>query len=754
MGNNTLLHNLQIKCLVYLVVASTVFGQVIYVDSDAVGNNDGSSWPNAYKYLQDALANANSASKPVEIRVAQGIYKPDRNSVHPDGNGDRSASFQLINGVTLKGGYAGPRISLSGADPNARDVDAYETILSGDLNGDDIDVNDPCDLLRAPNRTDNSFTVVSGSKTDRTAILDGFTITGGHLFVVPFGGVIPGPGPGAVGGAGMYNYYGSPTVVRCTFCGNATIQLGGGLCNSNGSNPSLLNCRFIKNYAEAGGGMCNSASSPKLTNCQFQNNYGSSRGGGVDNSLNSSPILRNCSFSRNSTSQNYVGTQHGGGMYNRGKPTLIDCIFSKNYAAVGGGMFNSEGSTSMLDNCEFSGNSASFSGGGMYNSSESATRLSNCKFRRNTSGGAGGGLLNRYNSKLTLANCIFTSNAAGSQGGGMAAGNSTLVNCIFAGNSATRGGGIYDSNSTLTNCTFTKNLAKEMGGGLWFFRSYNPPATLANCILWGNTPGEVYVQYGSPVITYSDVQGGWSGEGNTDKDPCFADPGYWDPNGTPQDPNDDFWVDGDYHLKSQAGRWDDNEGRWTKDDVTSHCIDAGDLNTPIGLEPFPNGGRINMGAYGGTEQASKSYFGEPVCEIIVAGDINGDCKVNLIDFAFMALQWQEDNTSEPPGQATNPSPHDGATRVSTNTDLVWTAGANTVSHDIYFGTDKTAITNADRKSSEYEGNRTATGFDPGQLTVDTTYYWRIDEVGYGCTTTGRVWGFSTTYRPGPQPPPP
>jgi len=49
-----------------------------------------------------------------------------------------------------------------------------------------------------------------------------------------------------------------------------------------------------------------------------------------------------------------------------------------------------------------------------------------------------------------------------------------------------------------------------------------------------------------------------------------------------------------------------------------------------------------MGAYGGTAEASKSYFGEPVCETIVAGDINGDCKVNLIDFAFMAFHWLEE----------------------------------------------------------------------------------------------------------------
>jgi len=60
---------------------------------------------------------------------------------------------------------------------------------------------------------------------------------------------------------------------------------------------------------------------------------------------------------------------------------------------------------------------------------------------------------------------------------------------------------------------------------------------------------------------------------------------------------------------------------------------------PIGREPYPNGGIINMGAYGGTAEASKSYFGKPPCEIIVAGDINGDCEVNFKDFAIMGLHW-------------------------------------------------------------------------------------------------------------------
>ncbi|MHC4740911.1 MAG: hypothetical protein ACYS8Z_03305 [Planctomycetota bacterium] len=78
------------------------------------------------------------------------------------------------------------------------------------------------------------------------------------------------------------------------------------------------------------------------------------------------------------------------------------------------------------------------------------------------------------------------------------------------------------------------------------------------------------------------------------------------------------------------------------DEMTSPCIDAGDPMSPIGYEPFPNGGIINMGAYGGTAEAGKSYFAKPLCEIIVAGDINGDCRVDFLDFQLMGMHWLED----------------------------------------------------------------------------------------------------------------
>lgn len=144
-----------------------------------------------------------------------------------------------------------------------------------------------------------------------------------------------------------------------------------------------------------------------------------------------------------------------------------------------------------------------------------------------------------------------------------------------------------------------------------------PSAAIINTILWGSDDAIYVSKHVQVNVTYSDIQGGWPGKGNIDVDPLFANPVNWSPD-TPHDSNDP-WVAGDYHLKSQAGRWDPN--------------------SPVGEEPFPNGGRINMGAYGGTAEACKSYFGEPACETIIPGDINGDCKVDFKDLAILTQHW-------------------------------------------------------------------------------------------------------------------
>jgi hypothetical protein len=145
-------------------------GKTIYVDDDAAGANDGLNWENAYIYLQDALADANSAEKPVEIRVAQGVYKPDQGAGITGGKW--GADFQLINGVAIRGGFAGDGT----IEPDARSIEVYETILSGDLAGDDADVYDLDKFSDHPTRAENSHNVVCGNDTDQTAVLDGVTV--------------------------------------------------------------------------------------------------------------------------------------------------------------------------------------------------------------------------------------------------------------------------------------------------------------------------------------------------------------------------------------------------------------------------------------------------------------------------------------------------------------------------------------------------------------------------------------------------
>jgi len=90
-----------------------------------------------------------------------------------------------------------------------------------------------------------------------------------------------------------------------------------------------------------------------------------------------------------------------------------------------------------------------------------------------------------------------------------------------------------------------------------------------------------------------------------------------------------------------------------------------------------------------------------------------------------------------PGKATSPSPGNGTTDIDINANLSWTAGSDTESHDVYFGTDSTP------DSSEFQGNQPGTTFEPGTLSTNTTYYWRIDEKNATGTTTGDVWSFTT-----------
>jgi len=153
---------------------------------------------------------------------------------------------------------------------------------------------------------------------------------------------------------------------------------------------------------------------------------------------------------------------------------------------------------------------------------------------------------------------------------------------------------------SIINNTIVHNRpnALYLGPTPWIWGSDSSPPVLNN-VIWEN---EIYVSwYVYPEdydIRFNNIQGGFEiegeeegeeGEGNIDVAPHFADPG-----------------NRDYHLKSQAGRWDSVSQTWMQDDITSPCIDAGEPGPSVGSEPSPNGDIINMGAYGGTDEASKS----------------------------------------------------------------------------------------------------------------------------------------------------
>ena len=243
----------------------------------------------------------------------------------------------------------------------------------------------------------------------------------------------------------------------------------------------------------------------------------------------------------------------------------------------------------------------------------------------------GGGIFN-YRSDTLIVNCKISKNYAVSDSAGMyngAEGTSsdpTLIGCIFTENQTPgRGGGLhsYSGNPTLINCTFVYNHGAYRGGGMNNEVGY---PIVINCIFWGNVPDEIYDSLSRVTVSYCDIQNGWSGLGNIDVDPCFADP-----------------CNGDYHLQSEAGRWDPSQNQWITDANTSRCIDAGNPGTPLGNEPNDvNNQRINMGVYGGTSEASKTPAGwSLLC------NLTNDGIVNSGDFAAQASDWQGQEEEQP-----------------------------------------------------------------------------------------------------------
>jgi parallel beta-helix repeat protein len=427
---------------------------VLYVDENATGpTHDGSNWCYAYLEVFEAL---NAAGSGCTIRVADGTYLPDTSGLADP----REATFSLLTGVTIEGGYAG----CGAAYPDNRDTEATPTILSGDLNGDD-----------GPDFAyydENVYHVVTGSGTDATAIMDGLVIRGGNA-------------DGDMGtpqayGAGMHVVEGSPTVEDCTFTENRAIY-GGGVCNE-GSSTALISCTLEDNYAGwGGGGVCNvrhggtwsrlPVGYPTFTDCIIKDNTASVRGGGISN-LENQPVLEGC--------------------------TLIG-----NSAAVGGGLYiHIAVSRVDMDDCLFVGNSATGSvagqGGAIYVSSGAGLFATSCILSGNTAmdGGAG---LHVFQSNPFLTNCTLSGNATTTGGAGVyvASGKATLSQCILWGNTGAEVAGTV-------NVTYS-----DVQGGCAGTGNINEDPTFVDADGADNVTGteddDLHLSTGSPCINAGDA---------------------------------------------------------------------------------------------------------------------------------------------------------------------------------------------------------------------------------------------------------
>lgn len=355
-----------------------------------------------------------------------------------------------------------------------------------------------------------------------------------------------------------------------------------------------------------GGAICCLGSGPTVTECVITGN--TAQGGSVGGSgggiycRDANMVIANCIIEDNGKLSNIpydpVGTLWGGGIgMSGGCVKIVDCTITNNRAYMGGGLSCLETRLSVL-NCKIDGNYAEGGGGACL---AGYALLSNCRITDNVAKGLGGGIAWVFDPNGIVENCVISNNAVNESPGGGFIGGSALY--------------LQGGNPQVRNCTICFNefsYSGEPDTGAVHCQDGSGSA-ISNCILWANEVAAI--AHGDPLVSCSNIEGGWPGEGNIDADPCFVDPN-----------------SGDYHLRSERGRYWPEHDVWVLDKVTSPCIDAGDPYDDPSAEPMPNGDLVNMGAYGGTSYASMS-------EWALRGDVNYDGIVNMIDFSIFGDYW-------------------------------------------------------------------------------------------------------------------
>ena len=495
--------------VIFVLLATTLSLQVTaqtYVNANATGDNDGSSWINAYTDLQDALTNYNLGD---EIWVVKGTYLPHAEMTIPL-SGNRKKTFYINQDVKMFGGFAGNETSIS-----ERDFENNPTILSGDFNGDDV--LDDFDN----NRSDNAINVVYVESTVTTAsLIDGFIIKGGHaagdtLFTTD------------LRGGGVFSW-GAIQVTNCIFQQNYADAYGGGLYyrDEQANGGRVMHCTFEKNACLfSGGGMIAAGQSiegVQVDSCLFNYNIAGEGGSGLYSSstklkINSSNFVNNQSGILGAL---YIWTDANSTTAHLITNTIMDCTFDNNSGQIGAGFTSWVGSFDMKD-CTFSNNQAMINdpslntlGGAIFvqfeiNTDKRKVNIQNCNFVKNSSEQDFGAIciydncaVNESN-EINIDNCFFQENSSSNVGG---------LGLIRLSNIATISNSIFDNNRgkvqaigagsllplsngfdlLINNCLFTNHVASDEQDVIVGFSRFT--SKLSNCTFADNQSVPIGVQ--------------------------------------------------------------------------------------------------------------------------------------------------------------------------------------------------------------------------------------------------------------------
>ncbi len=445
--------------LFYLLLTNSLNAKVIHVDHAAIGSNDGTSWPNAFTDLNNAISSAEYGDS---IWVAQGTYYPTTGT-------NRHFSFLLKNGVSLFGGFEGTETSHS-----QRDWEANLTVLSGDIG-------------TVGDSTDNSHTVVLCIAADSTTVFDGFTVSGGNADSASGNNWAPGKS-----GGGMYIRSSTPgsdnrlQIRNCTFRENHGDYFGGGIyfrsTADGGSVCKIINSIISENSANEGGGIYFMGTGlqkyGEINNTKFENNYAGYAGGGAalnKNFGNGEVLFSSCIFFQNSANNNGGGISQE--VSNPNGVTIVnESTFDGNmalYNSEGGAIaiFNYLSSNSFVINNSVIKNNSS-SEGSFVSLSDEWLEVNNTSIFQNFTSNSivGGSLINSQNiftGKITLNNCLIFLNKSNEENirvigkSRIRIVNNTIVNNSNVSSSLIS----FPTSEAIDTITFDNSIIWNNGGG-------------------------------------------------------------------------------------------------------------------------------------------------------------------------------------------------------------------------------------------------------------------------------------------------